>query len=516
MNVRRIVIILLLLLVGWAVYSWISAEGEADKPKYRTEPLTRGDLSSKVSATGSLQAVTKITVGSEVSGKIERLYVDFNSRVKKGDILAELDPSTFRAQVEQQQASLADAQASLDASRANQANSQASVHRSEATIESARAQIEQARAQVANNKASYEAAEANVDRGKADLDNTRVDFERATELRKRDLIAQSEVDDARALYRQSQASLSALESQKEAAQATYRASQASLSARQADLLSAQTERDGAMAQAAASAAQVRSAQAKVRQSQANLEQAQVNLGRTTLRSPIDGIVLDRKVTIGQTVAAQFQAPDLFTLAQNLDQMQVEAAVDEADIGQVKTGATATFTVDAFPEETFQGTVTEVRKAPVVTSNVVTYTVIIRTQNKGLRLMPGMTATVAIQVETREDVLLAPNEALRFQPPEGALKTLRSSASPSPASSASPRQGRRGGGRGGPRLFTVENGQLKPHRVETGITDGVSTEITESDLKEGDPVVVETITATPRPVSTGSSNGGGSRRGPRLF
>lgn len=516
MNVRRIVIILLLLLVGWAVYNWISAESAAEKPKYRTEPLTRGDISSKVSATGSLEAVTKITVGSEVSGKIERLYVDFNSRVKKGDILAEIDPSTFRAQVEQQQASLSDAQASLDGAIANQTNAQASVHRSEATIQSARAQIEQARAQVANSKAAYEASQANVDKGKADLDNTRVDFERATELRKRDLIAQSEVDDARALYRQSQASLSALESQKEAAQATYRASQASLSARQADLLSAQTERDGALAQAAASAAQVRSAQAKVRQTQANLEQAQVNLGRTILRSPIDGIVLDRKVTIGQTVAAQFQAPDLFTLAQNLDQMQVEAAVDEADIGQVHSGATATFTVDAFPEETFQGTVTEVRKAPVVTSNVVTYTVIIRTQNKGLRLMPGMTATVAIQVETREDVLLAPNEALRFQPPEGALKTLRSSASPSPSSGASPRQGRRGGGRGGPRLFTVENDQLKPHRVETGITDGVNTEITESELKEGDPVVVETITATPKPVSTGSGSGGGGRRGPRLF
>ncbi len=519
---RKIVIIVMVLLVGLAVYYYVSQESAADKPRYRTEALTRGDVAAKVSATGQLQAVTKITVGSEVSGKIEQLYVDFNSRVKKGDILAQIDPSTFQAQVEQQQASLSDAQAALDGAVANRTNAEASIHRSEATIQSARAAIEQATAQVANSKAAYEAAQANIDRGKADLDNTRVDYERAAELKKRDLIAQSEVDDARALYRQSQASLSALESQKEAALATYRSTQAQLSARQSDLLSAQTERDGAIAQAAASSASVRSAQARVRQSQANLEQAQVNLGRTTLRSPIDGIVLDRKVTIGQTVAAQFQAPDLFTLAQNLDQMQVEAAVDEADIGQVKTGATASFTVDAFPEETFEGTVTEVRKAPVVTSNVVTYTVIIRTQNKGLRLMPGMTATVGIQVDTREDVLLAPNEALRFQPPEGALKNLRS-ASPSPEDSPRASRspgGRRGGARGGPRLFTLENGELKPHRIKTGITDGQNTEITETDdLKAGDQVVVETITSTPKPVSTGGSSGGqrgGGRSGPRLF
>lgn len=513
---KRILIVVGILLVGLAVYYWVSQESESDRPRYRTEALTTGDISSKVSATGSLQAVTKVTVGSEVSGKIERLYVDFNSRVKKGDVLAEIDPSTFRAQVEQQQASLSDAQAALDAAIANQTNAQASIHRSDATIAGARAQIEQARAQMANNKAVYEAAQSNVERGKADLENTRLDYERAAELKRRDLISQAEVDDTRALYRQSQASLSALESQKEGAQATFRSAQASLDARQADLLGAQTDRDGAMAQAAASAAQVRSAQARVRQTRANLEQAEVNLSRTILRSPIDGIVLDRKVTIGQTVAAQFQAPDLFTLAQNLDQMQVEAAVDEADIGQVKTGATATFTVDAFPEESFEGTVTEVRKAPIVTSNVVTYTVIIRTQNKGLRLMPGMTATVGIQVETRENVLLAPNEALRFQPPADALRSMRNS--PSPEASASQRQG--GGRRGGPRLFTVDNGALVPHRIKTGITDGVNTEILESDaLKAGDEVVVETLSDTPKPVSTGNPSGSGGRgssRGPRFF
>jgi HlyD family secretion protein len=259
---------------------------------------------------------------------------------------------------------------------------------------------------------------------------------------------------------------------------------------------------------------VRSAEARVRLAQANVEQAQVNLGGTTLRSPIDGIVLDRKVTIGQTVAAQFQAPDLFTLAQNLDQMQVEAAVDEADIGQVRTGASATFTVDAFPEETFEGTVTEVRKAPLVTQNVVTYIVIIRTQNKGLRLMPGMTATVGIQVETREDVLLVANEALRFQPPAAVLKTLQGS---SPSPDGSPRGGGRRRGGGGPRLFTLENGQLVPHKIKTGITDGTNTELVEAEgLKEGDEVVVEALSATPKPVTTGNPGGRGGGRGPRLF
>ncbi len=509
---KRFFAILALLLAGLAVYYWLSGAGKSEKVEYRTEPVTRGDLSSKVSATGSLQAVTKITVGSEVSGKIEKLYVDFNSRVKKGDILAEIDPSTFRARVELQEANLSDSQAALDNASANAINSQAGIRRSEATMASARAQIEQARATIANNKASAEAARANIDRGRADLDNTRLDFERLQELRKRDLISQADVDDARALYRQSQASLSSLVSQAEAAEATYRASLALMQAREADLLSAQTDRDGAIAQANAARAQVRSAEARVRQARANLEQAEVDLSRTILRSPIDGIVLDRKVTIGQTVAAQFQAPDLFTLAQNLDHMQVEAAVDEADIGQVKLGAEASFTVDSFPADKFTGKVTEVRKAAVVVQNVVTYTVIIRTQNEGLRLMPGMTATVGIQVESRENVLMVPNAALRFLP-------AGTSARKSPAASRSPSGGKPGkpGKRNGSRsLYTLENGELKPHEVKTGITDGINTEILEGDLKEGDAVVIEAIGDTPKPVSTGQPGGGSRRSGPRFF
>ena len=476
-----------LLLIGVALYAWVSRQGSSAKISYRTEPLRVGNVSMKVTATGSLQAVTRISVGSEVSGRVIRLFVDYNSKVRKGQLLAQLDPSIFQAQLEQQQAGLSDAQGAYDNAQAGQANAAITIEKSEASILGAQAQVDGARASLSNSRSALLSAGANTQKAVAQLDNSQLNSQRQELLSQRDLIARSDYDTARSTYLQDRANLQSVQNQAESARANLRSAESTLAARQADLGVARSTRDGAVAQWTAAQAQVRSAAARVRQAQANLDQARYNLDRTDLRAPIDGIVLDRKVTIGQTVAAQFQAPDLFTLAENLNQMQVEVAVDEADIGQVKVGAAATFTVDSFPEETFKGTVREVRQAPVTVQNVVTYTVVIRTGNPKLQLMPGMTATVGIRVATRQQALLVANGALRFKAP-----------TPLPE----------------PALYTLEDGQLKPHRVKLGISDGLQTEVLNSDLKEGDQVVVEAAGSAGSSSTRSGTNT--SRPAARLF
>ena len=276
---------------------------------------------------------------------------------------------------------------------------------------------------------------------------------------------------------------------------------------QSDVEAARIKKEAAIDLLAGSQAKIQGFQAQVAQAQANLESARINLQRTSITSPIDGIVMNVAVTAGQTVAAQFQAPDLFTLAQNLGQMQVETAVDEADVGKVKEGVRAGFTVDAFPDEKFEGTVTEVRQAPVLTSNVVTYTVIIKTTNPKLLLKPGMTATVEIYDQERHDVLLAPAEALRFKPRRGTAKETVSK-------DANDRNDSEKKASSGDKLYTLENGRRPiPHQVEAGVSDGLLTEVKGVDLKEGMEVVLGTQT---NGESTGSSSskgqGSGSRRG----
>jgi HlyD family secretion protein len=466
--------LLSVLLIGLAAYYWVQQRDASSQTSYRTEVLAIGNVASKITATGSLQAVTKISVGSEVSGRVIGLYVDYNSKVRKGQLLATLDPTLFQAQVDQQRASLQDAQAAYENSLAAHDNAATAIPRSQANILGAQAQVDSARAQLSNSGSAIATAQANVLRGQAQLDNSQRFSERQRQLVGRDLIAKSEYDQARSTGLQDQASVVSLKSQLEGLKASQLAAKSTVLARQSDVGVAYTNRDSALAQVSVAGAQTRSAAARVSQAQASLAQAQYNLSRSELRAPISGVVLDRKVTIGQTVAAQFQAPDLFTLAENLEQMQVEVAVDEADIGQAKVGAKASFTVDSFPREKFTGTVREIRQAPVTLQNVVTYTVVIRAANPKLLLMPGMTATVSIEVASRTDALLASNTALRFSP------------STETASNKSAK-------RSGSTLYTVDGKNLVPHSVKFGVSDGRFTELLETDLKKGSEVVVEAVT-----------------------
>jgi HlyD family secretion protein len=416
-NVQRKAITLLVILAV------LGCKGRSSKDaQYKTEKVDRGTVTTTVTATGTLSAVTTVQVGSQVSGVISQLYADFNSKVKKGQLLAELDPTPFETQVEQRRADLT------------------------------RAQVQ--------------------------TDDARIKYERQRRLLQAGLAPQADVD---------------------AAEAQYKA-----------------------------------ARAQAAQSQAALNQALTSLHYTKINSPIDGVVVDKQYNVGQTVAASFQAPVLFEIAQDLTKMQVQADVDQSDIGRVKVGQVARFSVDAYPDEEFRGRIAQIRYNAQVNQNVVTYPVILELENPEGRLRPKMTANVNIDVSSVQNVLRIPNAALRFKPPaeNGASK----SAATTTASDSMQRMGRAGGGglagaagnlptgrgrrgaQGGQKTATVyildANKKLNPVEVRTGITDGRYTQVLSGNLKEGDAIVVGLATSKvegPPPMG-GSGPGGGGRRG----
>jgi HlyD family secretion protein len=371
---RVVSLVLVAGVLGVGIWAYFYAQAGGNAPRFRTAAVERGPITAAISATGNLNAVTTVQVGSQVSGQIKELLVDFNSLVKQGQVIARIDPQIFEAQVNQ-------AKAEVETARAAVLNQTASVEKARADVENARAALAQARAQTAKS----DVARADARRA----------LERSAELHRRELIAQADRDTAQANY--------------ESAVAQSDSSRASEQALAAGIKSAE-------AQLRVAEAALQSARAQVSQKQAALAQAQTNLNYTTIRAPVTGVVVSRAVDVGQTVAASLQAPTLFTIAQDLTKMQVETSVDEADIGRVKLEDRATFTVDAFPGQMFKGLVTQIRKAPVVNQNVVTYTVVISVDNPGERLLPGMTANVKLVYDHKPDVLKVPNAALRFRPP----------------------------------------------------------------------------------------------------
>jgi HlyD family secretion protein len=357
-----------------AVGAYLYTQTGGAPPRFKTAPVQRGALTATVSATGNLNAVITVQVGSQVSGQIKDLFADFNSQVRPGQLIARLDPEMFEAKASQ-------VRAELEAAEAGELNQ--------------RAQIERARAEVDNARAALAAARAQTAKARVALLDAARDLARKRDLFDKELIAQSDRDSAQATHDAAQAQLESAQAQEQALQSAIRSAEAGR---------------------AVAEAQLRSAEATVRQRRAALQQAQVDLERTFIRSPVEGVVVSRNVDVGQTVAASLAAPTLFTIAQDLTKMQIDTNVDEADIGRVQTGQRATFTVDAFPSQTFAGQVVQIRKAPKPVQNVVTYNVVVGVDNAGLQLLPGMTANVRIVIDMRPDALLVPNTALRFRPP----------------------------------------------------------------------------------------------------
>jgi HlyD family secretion protein len=382
--------ILIVIVLGLAAF-FLFRNNETEI-KFRTEKVVRGDIVATVTATGTVNAVTTVLVGTQVSGTIKNIYVDFNSPVKKGQVIAVIDPTTFEAQVAQARANLLSAKANLE--------------KSEATLVDAK---------------------RTMDRNK--------------ELLSKNLIAKSDLDTAETNYETSKAQVSASKSQ-------------------------------------------------VAQTEAALNITVTNLGYAKILSPVDGVVISRNVDIGQTVAASFQTPTLFTIAQDLTKMQIDTNVDEADIGNIKVGLDVEFTVDAYPDVTFKGIVSQVRNSPTIVQNVVTYDVVIKVDNPDLKLKPGMTANVSIVLIGIKNILKIPNAALRFSP---AVKD----------------KGRTQGQQKGKGLgvWVLENGNAKRVPVKTGISDGNYTELVSGGISEGQELIVESL-AKPKENARSAS--------PRMF
>jgi HlyD family secretion protein len=372
---------------GVVAYTQVARSDSTPAPI--TARVTRGSIVETVDATGTIQPVTTVQVGTQVSGTIKSLAADFNTKVRRGQVIAVLEPSLFQTEVEQARATVTKLQ-------------------------------------------------ADAERAAVDVRDTQAKLRRAQELSERQLIAASDLETAVTAANQAQA-------------------------------------------------QVKSAEAQIVQARAQLEQAQVNLGHTIITAPIDGIVVSRNVDVGQTVAASMQAPTLFVIAGDLSHMQVLASVDESDIGRVRQGQPVTFTVDAYPGETFTGTVSQVRLQPTVDQNVVSYTTVIDVPNRNQKLKPGMTASVSIEIARADDVLRVPASALRFRQERGTTQ-----------------------------VWVWAGGSMQPHRVDAGLSNGTMTAITGSGVAEGAEVVTSAADSTQQASAPTTSpllparRGGGAR------
>lgn len=385
-----IVVLAVVVLIGM---QWLGEE-KRSIVRYKTAAVTQGDLTVIVSATGSLQPVKQVQVGSEVSGTIRSVEADFNQRVKKGDVLARLDTAQLAARVTQ----------------------------AEATLSLTKASVREAQATAKENHAK---------------------LLRSRELRKSGMCSQQDCDAAEAAYLRSEAALE-------------------------------------------------KAKAQVVEARAVLDASRSSLDKATIRSPIDGIVLNRNVEPGQTVAASFQTPVLFTLAENLTQMELHVAIDEADVGQVEKGMQAQFSVDAYPDQRFPAVITDVHFAPQTVEGVVTYETLLKVDNSGLLLRPGMTATAEIAIKTLNHILLVPNAALRFSPP----RQTRSDSG-GLVSSILPRRPRPekqrteiNGNKMQQRVWILKDGEAQPVSVTIGASDGSNSEVVSGALENGMQVITD--------------------------
>ena len=513
----RLGIVVLMLAAGATAWYWYGQRNGSGEVKYRLGKIERGPIQAVVVASGTLNAVTTVQVGSQISGQVKEIFADFNTPVKKDQVIARIDPATF-----------------------------------ELSVNRARADLDAANSAVAVARSALAAQQAELGRVRVQLADALRDLERKKSLVDKNYLSPAELDRARTLY--------------DATREQQRAVEAQIQVNQA---------------------QIESAQASVKQRQALLQQAQVDLERTVIRAPVDGTVILRNIDAGQTVAASLQAPVLFTIAKDLRDMQVEAAIDEADVGRLRVGQAVGFTVDAFPRRNFAGEIRQVRKSPQTVQNVVSYVVVISAANPDLSLLPGMTANVRVVVDSRDSVLKIANAALRFRPAGSADAKPAAQGAPAQQSGAAAAQqfrqrlldelkpdeaqkaklesifddvrqkmaplreladegerrkqferiraesrariaeiltpeqktayerllgelGGRGSAAAAGRVWVPDDaGQPRPVEVRTGLSDGSSTELVSGPLKEGDSVILGSLEKAAEKKASGPA-------GPRLF
>jgi HlyD family secretion protein len=415
LNRRVLSLALIVLLVATVTALYLYGPGSSSQSRFRTAKIERGNLNATVSTTGTLNAVITVQVGTQVSGQISELPADFNSQVKKGQLIARISPLAFEAKLSQARAEVEAAEANVLTQRAQVERSRAEVAAAEAQVHNQRSQVLRATAEVDNAVAALAAARAQTAKARVALLDARRDLDRKLDLFGKELISRSERDTAQAGHDSAAAQVEASEAQERALSSLVRSAEAQLGSSRAQVDAIVANVRATEAQFRVTEAQLRSVEASVKQKQAVHRQAQIDLDNTFIRSPVDGIVVSRSVDVGQTVAASLSAPTLFTIAQDLSKMQVDTNVDEADIGRVEPGQRATFTVDSFRGETFTGEVTQIRQAAKVVQNVVTYNVVVAVDNPRQKLLPGLTTNLRIVVDSRPQVLKVPNAALRFRP-----------------------------------------------------------------------------------------------------
>jgi HlyD family secretion protein len=449
MVIKRIIIGLLLLAAAAGFGGWYWYHADNRGTTFRTVPVERSDLLVTINATGTIEPEEVIDIGAQIAGQILSFgedprgggkLIDYGSPVDKGTVLARIDPSLYQAQVDT----------------------------SKAQVEQAQAAVASATAQVAVADANVQAAVANLDQMKAKLNQSERDWQRAKALGKTKAIADVDYDTA---------------------EATFLTNKATLAAGEATIV--QTK--AALADAQAKVAQ---AKATLNSNQATLRNAEINLGYCTIKSPVKGVIVDRRVNIGQTVVSSLNTPSLFLLAKDLKRLQVWASVNEADIGNIHSGQPVSFTVDAFPGRTFKGVVAadQPRLNASMTQNVVTYTVVVTTDNADGKLLPYLTTNLQFEVSKHSHVLVVPNAALRWKPspqqvaPEARDDFLRAQRRTKGASGDKPAAAEREPHNRGV-LWVEDGGYVRPVKVQTGLSDGLSTEIVGGDIEEGAAVVV---------------------------
>jgi HlyD family secretion protein len=485
---RKIIAVLVVVIAAGAFAGTRWLRGEDETYEFFTSAVTRQTIQNTIAATGNVSAMVMVEVGSQVTGQILSLYADFNSVVTEGQVLARLDPRNVETQLRNVQANL----------------------------RSAESRIVTARAERNNSDVNLESAHANMETARLDLELAERNLQRAQSLFEDELIAETELENAM--------------TQLQSAQVRVIQQRSSVQQAEAQIIS----RDAAIEQA----------EAALEQARADLEEAELNVGYTVIRSPVNGVVISREVDVGQTVSASTSAPTLFLIANDLSRMQVQAAIDEADIGLLGANNEVTFRVDAYPNDEFMGRIEEIRLNPTTSQNVVTYGVIITFENPDLKLKPGMTANISILVDRRENVVSVPNTALRYSPPADAIVlTSANGGSEAGATRAAPQAeggfdpanaGRGGRGRGdtaaaadrgaaadeaepsasymagqdwqdSPKItfqakapepprpgrvwLSTATGALEPRDLMIGLTDGSRTEVASGDIQEGDLVLI---------------------------
>jgi HlyD family secretion protein len=497
------------ILAIWALVRTLTSGAGA--PRYITKPVAYADISSTIEETGTVNPVNEVQVGTQVSGTINSLEVDYNSIVHKGQVLATLDPTSLQATAAQVQGAQAAAQSNASAALSTASQSAAAI-----AAASANARVASANAL---------SAQANLAKAQAALALSQTTVSRDSNLLAQGYIAQSQMDTDRATYNANVADVNA-------AQAALVAARAQAAASAIQVGAASDQHAASLDQASAAASQAQAAQGQV-------QQAEYNLQRAVITSPIDGIVVSRAVSVGQTVAASLQTPTLFVIASSLKDMQVDVSVSEADVGQLTTGAQAQISVPAFPNVVFQGTVQQVRINPTTVSNVVTYDAIVAVHDDSSRLKPGMTADVIIALSTHSHVLSIPAAALLFKPtgyvsgggsrgggrtPGGSGGAPGATGSASSATGSAPAGGSSGAPAGGPSstvagaqgsratVWVLRAGKPQMVRIVIGISDGRNYEVVSGQLQPGDQVIVgqllaQQVSGSTTPIAVGRGPGG---------